>query len=164
LGIFFIYNSNVIPFPGLFSGNPLSHHSSTCLSEGAPPPILPLPHFSPGIPLHWGIASLQAQGPLLSLMSNKVFPLRISSWRHGSVHVYYLVGGPVPWSSRESGPLKLLFPTIGLQISSSPSVHCPTPSLGEPSLIPMFDCKHLPLYFSDSSRAFQETAISSSSQ
>jgi hypothetical protein len=37
----------------------------------APPPIHPLPPSSPGIPLHWGIESSQAQGPLLPLMFNK---------------------------------------------------------------------------------------------
>jgi hypothetical protein len=36
LDIFFIYISNVIPFPGLSSKNPLSHPPSPCLYEGAP--------------------------------------------------------------------------------------------------------------------------------
>jgi hypothetical protein len=38
LDIFFIYISNVSPFPGLPFGNPLSHPPSPCLYEGAPPP------------------------------------------------------------------------------------------------------------------------------
>jgi hypothetical protein len=48
LDIFFIYISNVFPFPGLPFRNPLSHPSSLCLYEGAPPPppIL-LPWHSP---------------------------------------------------------------------------------------------------------------------
>ena len=102
------------------NGNPLSYHYSTCLSEGAPPPILPLPHFSPGIPLHWGIASPQAQGPLSSLMSNKLFPFHISSWRHGSLHVYYLVGGPVPRCSRTIDTVVPHHQTANLFISFSP--------------------------------------------
>jgi hypothetical protein len=36
--VFFIYISNVFPFLGLPFSNSLSHASSTCLSEGAPPP------------------------------------------------------------------------------------------------------------------------------
>jgi hypothetical protein len=43
LDIFFIYISNVSPFPGLPFGNPLSHSPSPCLYEGAPPPTHPLP-------------------------------------------------------------------------------------------------------------------------
>jgi hypothetical protein len=44
LNIFFIYISNVIPFPGLPYITPLSHPPSPCLYEGAPPPI---PAFLP---------------------------------------------------------------------------------------------------------------------
>ena len=34
--MFFIYISNVFPFPGLPSGNPLFHSSSPCLYKGVP--------------------------------------------------------------------------------------------------------------------------------
>ena len=64
LDIFFIYISNVIPFPCFPSENPLSPPSSTCS------PTLPLPFPSPGIPLFWGIEPSQDQGPHLPLMTH----------------------------------------------------------------------------------------------
>jgi hypothetical protein len=62
LDIFFIYISNVMPFPSFPSKNPLSCPSSPLL----PNPLTPIP--GPGIPLHWGIKPSQDQGPLLPLM------------------------------------------------------------------------------------------------
>jgi hypothetical protein len=64
LDIFFIYISNVIPFPGMPSESPLP-----------PPPFLcslthPLLLAGPGIPLHWGIEPSQDQGTFLSLMTD----------------------------------------------------------------------------------------------
>ena len=52
IGYFFIYISNILPFPGLPFGNPLFHPCSPCLYEGAPPPTCPptpvfLPWHSP---------------------------------------------------------------------------------------------------------------------
>jgi hypothetical protein len=76
--------------------NPPSHSPSPCLYEGAPPPT----HSCPGILLHWGIEHPQAQGPLLPLMSNKAIFCHICGQHHGSLHVYSLVGGLVPGSSR----------------------------------------------------------------
>ena len=64
------------------------------------------------IPLYWGIKHPQAQGPLFPLISNKA----ILCQHHGSLHVYSLVGGPVPRSlgvGRNSGPLTLLLPPWG---------------------------------------------------
>jgi hypothetical protein len=66
-------------------------------------PPTPLQSSSPGITVHWGIKQPQAQGPLLPLMSNKVILCHICSQSHESLHVYSLVGGPVPrssWGSR----------------------------------------------------------------
>ena len=97
LDIFFIYISNVFPFPVLLFGNPSSHPPSLCLYEGAPLPTHP--SSRPGIPLYWGIEHIQAQGPLLPLMSNKAIFCHICDQCHGSLHVYSLVGGPVPGSS-----------------------------------------------------------------
>jgi hypothetical protein len=56
----------------------------------------PTPHSRP-----------HAQGPLLPLISNKII-CHICGQRHGSLHVYSLVGGPDPGSSRGSGLLILL--------------------------------------------------------
>ena len=63
---------------------------------------------TPGIPLLQGNEHPQAQGPLLPLMSNKAIFCHICTQSHGSLHVYSLVGGPVPGSSWESGQLTLL--------------------------------------------------------
>jgi hypothetical protein len=38
---FLNYFSNVIPFPGFPSANPLFHHPLPCFYEGAPPPTYP---------------------------------------------------------------------------------------------------------------------------
>ena len=43
LNIFFIYISNVIPFPSFPSGTPLSHSSFPCFYESAPTHTHPLP-------------------------------------------------------------------------------------------------------------------------
>jgi hypothetical protein len=53
LDIFFIYISNVIPFPDFPSKNPLSNLPSPCSTTH--PLLLPCP----GIPLHWGIKPSQ---------------------------------------------------------------------------------------------------------
>ena len=75
------------------------------------PPILPrsafmkvfthLPTLAPhlGIHLHWGIEPSQDQAPLLPLMSDNAILCYIGSWSHGSINVYFLVGGLVPRSS-----------------------------------------------------------------
>jgi hypothetical protein len=72
LDIFFIYISNVTPFPGFPSGNLLSH---PCFYEGVPPISPPCP----GIPLHWVIEPSQDQGTLLLLMPDKAILCYISS-------------------------------------------------------------------------------------
>jgi hypothetical protein len=103
LDVFFIYISNVIPFPGFPSENPLSHPPSPCS------PTYPLPLPCPGIPLHWSIKPSQNQGPLLPLMPNKAVLCYICSWSHGSLHVYSFVGSLVPGSSWGTGWFVLLF-------------------------------------------------------
>jgi hypothetical protein len=62
LGIFFIYISNVIFFPGFPSATPLSHPPSPCFYEGVPPPTYPLRPPCPGIPLHWGMGLYRTKG------------------------------------------------------------------------------------------------------
>jgi hypothetical protein len=87
------------PFQDSPSEPPYPIPPSPCLFEDAPPPIHPLLFAFSGIPLHWGIEHPQAQGPPLPLMSNKAILCHICSQSHGSLHVYSLVGGPVPGSS-----------------------------------------------------------------
>jgi hypothetical protein len=110
LDIFFIYISNVIPFPGFPSENPLSHLPSPCS------PTYPLPLTCPGIPLHCGIEPSQDQWPLLLLMSNKAILCYICSWGHRSLHVYSLVGDLVPGSSGGARWLILLFLIWGCKL------------------------------------------------
>jgi hypothetical protein len=60
--IFFIYISNIMPFPGSPSpGSSLFPPPSPC----SPTHLLLLP--GPGIPLHWGIEPSQDQGPLIDV-------------------------------------------------------------------------------------------------
>jgi hypothetical protein len=128
LDIFFIYISNVFPFLGLPFGNPLSRPLSPCLYEGASPHTLPLPSSCPGIPLLWSIEQPQAQGPFLPLMSNKAILCHICSQCHGSLHVYSLVGGPVPGSSGVWLD-DTVAPSTGLQTPSAPFIICFTSHL-----------------------------------
>jgi hypothetical protein len=62
LDIFFIYISNAIPFSSFLSKIPYFHPLHLL-------PTHPLTLLGPGIPLYWGIESLQDQGPLLPLMA-----------------------------------------------------------------------------------------------
>jgi hypothetical protein len=82
------------------------------------------------------------------LMTNKAILCHICCQRHGSLRVYYSVGGPLP---RSSGSLA--------------SWHCCFPHWAVNPLIsfssPVAGFEHSPLYLSDSGRVFQETAISS---
>lgn len=85
-----MYISNVITF--LIS--PLQHPylipPAPFFYEGA----LPSTHC-PSIALLWGIMSPQEQGPPLLLMPDKATFCYISSWSHGSLHMYSLIGGLV---------------------------------------------------------------------
>ena len=68
----------------------LSYLSSPCS------PTHPLPPCCHGITIQWGIEPSQAQRLLLPQMYNKAIFRQIFSQRHGTLHVYYLIGGPVP--------------------------------------------------------------------
>jgi hypothetical protein len=127
----------------------------------------PLLSSLPGIPLHWRIEHPQAQGPLLPLMYNKAILYHICGWSRGSLHVYSLVGGPVPGSSGTGWVgfdlLMLLIPLWGckpLQLLQYllQVLH------RRPCLSPMVGCKHLPLYLLGFGSVSQETAISGSCQ
>ena len=125
------------------------------------PPTYLHPSNCLGIPLHWDIEHLQSQVPFLPRMSNKAILCHLCSHCHGSLHVYSLVGGPVPRSSAGGGVCLFIpaAPSMRLQNSSAPSVSSSTPPSWSPAFIPMVGCEHLPLYLSGSSRASQETAV-----
>jgi hypothetical protein len=75
LDIFFIYITNVIPFPGFPSKNPLSHPPSPCL------PTHPFPLPCPGIPLHWVIEPSQDQGPPIDVQqSHPLLHMQLEPW------------------------------------------------------------------------------------
>ena len=92
---------------------------SLCLYEGDPPPTHPLLPSRPGIPLHWGIEHPQVQGPFLPLTYNKAILCHICGQRHGSLRVYSLVGGSVPWELWGVGvgvwSVDTVAPSVGLQ-------------------------------------------------
>jgi hypothetical protein len=122
-------------------------------------PTHPLPSSYPGIPRHWGIEHPQAQGSLLTDVQQH-HPLPICCRSHGSLQVYSLIGGPVPWSSR--GALAGCWHCCSPNEAASPfSPFCPFPnsSIQDPMLSPMLSCDHPPLYLSGSGRASQETAM-----
>jgi hypothetical protein len=100
---FFIYISNVIPFPHFPCKDPLSLPPSPCSLTH------PLPLPCPGFSIHRSTEPSQDQGPLLSLTFHKAILCYICSWSHGSLHVYSLVGGLVPGSSGGSGWFILMF-------------------------------------------------------
>ena len=110
--------------------NLLPNSPSPWFYEGAFPPILLLPPSIPCIPLHWGINPPQALGLFLPLML-KAIPCHICGWSNMSLHVYYLVGDPLP---RNLGGLAScsVAPLMRLQSPSAPSVPPPTPPLGNP--------------------------------
>ena len=129
LDIFFLYISNVNPFPGLPSGNPLSYPPFPCFHESASSRP-PTPPSRPGIPLHWGIKPPRVQGPLLSTDVQQYHPLphmQPESWLPPCV--YSLVGGPVPRSSGCLASWHVAY-FMGLQTPSAPSVPSPTPPSG----------------------------------
>jgi hypothetical protein len=97
---YFIYISNVIPFPGFPSEN----------LYPIPSPLLTNPPTPASMSCHFpSLGHSQNQGPLLPLMSNKAILCYICSWSYESLHVYSLVGGLVPGSSGGTGWFILLF-------------------------------------------------------
>jgi hypothetical protein len=94
------------------------------------PPFHPLPLPGPSVPLHWRIKPSQDQGHLLPLMTNKAILCYISSWSHGSLHVYSLVGCLVPGSSGGGIVVHIVVPLMGLQTPSAPWVLSLAPPLG----------------------------------
>jgi hypothetical protein len=109
LVILFSDISNVIPIPSFLSINPLCP-PPPCLYEGAPPTAQQLLPQHPSIPLLWVIKPPQVQGAPLPLMLDKAILCYISTWSHGSLHVYpMVVPGSFFLGGGVSGWLVLLF-------------------------------------------------------
>jgi hypothetical protein len=100
--ILFIYISNVIPFPRFPSRNPLFNPPSSYTTHS--PTTTSLPWYSPAVG-HW---DSQDQGSLLPLIYGKAILCYICCWSHGSLHVYSLVSGLVPWSTAGGGRVWLV--------------------------------------------------------
>jgi hypothetical protein len=106
IGYFIYLHFKCHPLAGFPSADPYPIHPPASLKVLPTHPLLP-PHL--GILLHWAIEPSQDQLPPLSLTPDKDIFCCILSWSHGSLHVYSLVGGLVPGSSRVSPLLTLLF-------------------------------------------------------
>jgi hypothetical protein len=110
-----------------------------------PPTLTSLPLALPS----WSIESLQDRGPPLPLMPDKAILCYISSWSHGSLHVYSLVGDLVPGSSGVSGWFILLFFLWGWQASLNEHLYHPSclfSSPVSPFLPPARKCHRDPSY------------------
>ena len=99
--IYFIYISNVTPFPGFPTRNP---HPM----PRTPASIMLFLHPHTPDSLSWHSSTLghqatQNQGPVLPLMPNIAILCYICGWSHGSLHVYSLICGLVPGSSGVGG-------------------------------------------------------------
>ena len=128
LDIFFIYISNVIPFPGLPSRSPLSHPFFPCLYEGTPThSYLPALAF-----LYTGaLNTLRPKVPLLprcparpssaTYVAGAMSPSMCTLWL-----VVQSLGAVGVW------PLDIVAPPMGLKTHSTPSVSSPTPPSGTP--------------------------------
>ena len=118
-----------------------------CLSEGAPSTHTDLP-FHPGLSLNCHIKPTHAQGPFLPLVFNKDLLCLICGWNHGSLHVYYLGGSPVPrsigWGVHTGWHCSSL-PGATNTLSSFSTFS--NSSVRDPSLRPVVGCEHLPLHF-----------------
>ena len=126
-GIFFIYISNVIPFPGLPSRNPLSNPPSPCLSTTHPPtPTFP-PWHSPTLG-HRLPSGPRALPPTYVQQRHPLPHMQLETWVPPCV--YALVGDPVPRSSRGSGRLILLLPPWGCKSPQLLQFLLSTPPLG----------------------------------
>ena len=81
LDIFYIYISNIIPFPGIPSENPIPHPSPLLTNPGTPSS---LSWHSPTLGHQTFIG--QTASPLIDVP--QVILCYIFSWRQGSLHVY----------------------------------------------------------------------------
>jgi hypothetical protein len=149
--IFSLFTFRIFPSSQVSpSGTPYTNHPSPAFMRCSPTQPRS-PFFSPWLPLHWGIKSPQARGPLLPLMSNKAISATYVAGAMGpSMCILWLVVWPVD----------TVAPSMGLQTPSSPSVPSPTSQSVISKLSPMVGHELPPLSLSGSGRASKETVIS----
>ena len=132
LDIFFIYISNVIPFPGSPQETPYPIPFPLVIggcSLKHPPTPASLPWYSPTLEHQ----AFKDKEPLLLLMPDKAILCYICGWSHRSLHVYSLVGGLIPGSSGDICLVDIAILPMSLQIPSSHSVLSLIPPLGTTS-------------------------------
>jgi hypothetical protein len=160
--ISFIYISNVILFPGLPSGTPLSHSPSPASMRVL---LHPSTHSClPALAFPYTGASnfLRTKGCSFHLCPTRPSSATYAAGAMGpSMCTIWLVVQS-PRAPRGFGWLTLLLPHGAANPLSSFSPFFNS-SIGDPALRPMVGCEHLPLFLLGSGRAFQETAISGSS-
>jgi hypothetical protein len=154
MDIFFIYISNIFPFPGLPFRNPLSH--TPCLYEGAPPPT----HSHPPA-LTFPNSGLMVSPPTDVQQVHPLPHMWPAPWVSPCVFFGWWSSS---WELLGVWSVDTVAPSMGLQTPSAPSVPSPTPPSGTSRLGSMVVCELPPLYLSGSGRASQETAILDSYQ
>ena len=102
------------------------------------------------IPLHWGIEPSQDQGPSLLSISDKAILSYICIWSHGSLHIYSLVSGLVPWTL--GGPVSWYVSSYGVANPFSSFSPSHSSSIGVPMLSPMVGSHFLTSQFQGGKR------------
>ena len=156
LDIFFIYISNVIPFPSSPTKNPPSFPSSPCS------PTHPLLLPGPGISLHWGIEPSQDQGTLLPFiddwLGHPLLHMHLEPWVPPCVFFGWWFS---PWELWEYWLVYIVVSPTNTFSSLGPFS---SSSIGNPVFCPMDGYEHPLLYLSGTGRASQKTVISGSCQ
>jgi hypothetical protein len=83
LDIFFLYISNVIPFPGFPSANTISHPPTPYFYEGVPsthPPTLASPSWHSPILGHWAFTGPRASHPFDVPPDHPLIHMQLEPW------------------------------------------------------------------------------------
>jgi hypothetical protein len=123
---FFIYISNVIPFPGLPSENSIPHRPFPC---SPPYPVLLL---CPGIPLNWGMHQAftwpRVSPPTDVQQGHPLLHMQLEPWIPTCVHFGWWFS---PWELWGNWLVHIV-PPMGLQTPSAPWVLSLPPPLRTP--------------------------------
>jgi len=140
--MFFIYISNIFPFPVLPFGNSLSHPSSPCLDKDAPP----LTHSHPPT------LAFPYTGELNTLRPNDLSSHWCPTKPSSATYVARAMGRSmctcwfVVQSPGALEPVDTVASSMGLQTPIAPSVPSLSPPSVTPELSPMIGCKLPPLF------------------
>ena len=128
LDIFFIYISNVIPFPGFPPGKPLSYPCSPASMRVLSHPLTPasLLWHSPTMG-HRAFTGPRASPPTDARQGHSLLYMQLEPWvRPGILFGWWFS----PWELQGYWLVHSVVPPMGLQIPSAPSVFSLTPPLG----------------------------------